>query len=193
PESRAALTTSPGLISEAVNTALWTTPPLQTLVGRYPVRDVELAGVPIRAGECLVLGFAAASLDLAQHSDADTMSTNRAPLTGEPRRTHHLARADLRGRQHGAVDHPAAANPRRPLPRPGRGTGRGSHPGGRVPRAGLRRGQPRPGAAQRRGHDVHEPRPPDLGGGPAQLSPPRSRHGSGDCRNRRGTAAPPAP
>lgn len=81
PESRAALTTSPGLISEAVNTALWTTPPLQTLVGRYPVRDVELAGVPIRAGECLVLGFAAASLDLAQHSDADTMSTNRAHLT----------------------------------------------------------------------------------------------------------------
>src|SRR5690606_22547251 len=60
---RARLATSSTLIAETVNTALWTDPPLQTLIGRYPVQDVPLGAAPGRAGLSLVLGFRAASLD----------------------------------------------------------------------------------------------------------------------------------
>ncbi|HLU99129.1 MAG TPA: cytochrome P450 [Thermobifida alba] len=78
---RARLATSSTLIAETVNTALWTDPPLQTLIGRYPVQDVRLVGAHVRAGDCLVLGFAAASLDLMARSGPDAMLTNRAHLT----------------------------------------------------------------------------------------------------------------
>jgi len=69
------------LISETINVILVRHTPLETIVARHPRRDIELGGYPIRAGDCLVVGFAAASLDLYGEAAAEDVAHNRAHLT----------------------------------------------------------------------------------------------------------------
>ncbi|MFB8104820.1 cytochrome P450 [Streptomyces sp. DSS69] len=64
-DERFALNVSGGRLSvgEALNEVLWLDTPTQNFIGRWAVRDVQLGGRHIRAGDCLVLGIAAANTD----------------------------------------------------------------------------------------------------------------------------------
>jgi cytochrome P450 len=64
-DERFALNVSGGRLSvgEALNEVLWLDTPTQNFIGRWAVRDTQLGGRRIRAGDCLVLGFAAANTD----------------------------------------------------------------------------------------------------------------------------------
>lgn len=50
-------------VPEALNETLWLDTPTQNFIGRWAVRDVELGGRQIRAGDCVVLGLSAANTD----------------------------------------------------------------------------------------------------------------------------------
>ncbi|MCX5412951.1 cytochrome P450 [Streptomyces sp. NBC_00059] len=50
-------------VSEVVEEALWNTPPLAVLPGRFATADLELGGTQIKEGDLLVLGLAAGNLD----------------------------------------------------------------------------------------------------------------------------------
>ncbi|MFJ5646127.1 cytochrome P450 [Streptomyces sp. NPDC093223] len=65
---------------EALNEVLWLNSPSQNLLGRWAIRDTVLAGVGIRAGDCLVLGIAAANSDPQVLSEALAGESNRAHL-----------------------------------------------------------------------------------------------------------------
>ena len=64
-DERFALGVSGGRLSvaEALNEVLWLATPTQNFIGRWAVRDTQLGGRRIRAGDCLVLGLAAANTD----------------------------------------------------------------------------------------------------------------------------------
>ncbi|MFH8609542.1 cytochrome P450 [Streptomyces sp. NPDC018029] len=64
-DERFALNVSGGRLSvgEALNEVLWLDTPTQNFIGRWAVRDTQLGGRQIRAGDCLVLGLAAANTD----------------------------------------------------------------------------------------------------------------------------------
>ncbi|MEU0651766.1 cytochrome P450 [Streptomyces albogriseolus] len=64
-DERFAVNVSGGRLSvgEALNEVLWLDTPTQNFIGRWAVRDVQLGGRRIRAGDCLVLGLAAANTD----------------------------------------------------------------------------------------------------------------------------------
>ncbi|MFJ9687468.1 cytochrome P450 [Streptomyces bacillaris] len=64
-DERFALNVSGGRLSvgEALNEVLWLDTPTQNFIGRWAVRDIQLGGRHIRAGDCLVLGIAAANTD----------------------------------------------------------------------------------------------------------------------------------
>ncbi|MFF7649544.1 cytochrome P450 [Streptomyces sp. NPDC007983] len=57
-------------IGEAMNEVLWADSPLQNVIGRFATRDTRLGGQYIRAGDLLVLGFAAANADPLLWPDA---------------------------------------------------------------------------------------------------------------------------
>jgi cytochrome P450 len=50
-------------VAQAMNEVLWEDTPTQILVGRWAARDTQLGGRPIRAGDMLLLGLAAANYD----------------------------------------------------------------------------------------------------------------------------------
>ncbi|AUG77612.1 cytochrome P450 [Kitasatospora sp. MMS16-BH015] len=50
-----------GLIDEAVNDTLWENPPLSNLAPHYPATDLEFAGQQLRAGDLVLVSFAAAN------------------------------------------------------------------------------------------------------------------------------------
>ncbi|WP_419999127.1 cytochrome P450 [Streptomyces boninensis] len=50
-------------VATAMNEVLWEDTPTQILVGRWAARDTQLGGRPIRAGDMLLLGLAAANGD----------------------------------------------------------------------------------------------------------------------------------
>jgi cytochrome P450 len=64
-DDRFALNVSGGRLSvgQALNEVLWLDTPTQNFIGRWAVRDTRLGGRDIRAGDCVVLGLAAANTD----------------------------------------------------------------------------------------------------------------------------------
>ncbi|QIQ07236.1 cytochrome P450 [Streptomyces liangshanensis] len=64
-DDRFALNVSGGRIGvgQALNEVLWLDTPTQNFIGRWAVRDTQLGGRQIMAGDCLVLGLAAANTD----------------------------------------------------------------------------------------------------------------------------------
>ncbi|MER6462035.1 cytochrome P450 [Streptomyces sp. NPDC001288] len=68
-------------VDEALNEVLWLNSPSQNLLGRWAVRDTVLAGRNVRAGDCLVLGIAAANSDPRVLAEAPAAESNRAHLT----------------------------------------------------------------------------------------------------------------
>ncbi|MBT2370034.1 cytochrome P450 [Streptomyces sp. ISL-10] len=64
-DDRFALNVSGGRLSvgQALNEVLWLDTPIQTVTGRWALRDTTLGGRSIRAGDCVVLGLAAANTD----------------------------------------------------------------------------------------------------------------------------------
>ncbi|GGR77135.1 cytochrome P450 [Streptomyces humidus] len=64
-DERFALSVSGGRLSvgEALSEVLWLDTPTQNFIGRWAVRDTQLGGQLIRAGDCVVLGLAAANTD----------------------------------------------------------------------------------------------------------------------------------
>lgn len=64
-DDRFALNVSGGRIGvgQALNEVLWLDTPTQNFIGRWAVRDTQLGGLQIKAGDCLVLGLAAANTD----------------------------------------------------------------------------------------------------------------------------------
>ncbi|MFI1825564.1 cytochrome P450 [Streptomyces sp. NPDC020412] len=64
-DDRFALNVSGGRLSvgQALNEVLWLDTPTQNFIGRWAVRDTRLGGRQIRAGDCVVLGLAAANTD----------------------------------------------------------------------------------------------------------------------------------
>ncbi|MFF7330029.1 cytochrome P450 [Streptomyces sp. NPDC008150] len=64
-DDRFALNVSGGRVSvgQALNEVLWMDTPTQNFIGRWAVRDTQLGGRRIKAGDCVVLGLAAANTD----------------------------------------------------------------------------------------------------------------------------------
>ncbi|MCP2164951.1 cytochrome P450 [Goodfellowiella coeruleoviolacea] len=73
------------VIDDAIDQVLWTEPPVQNCPGRFPTQNVRVGNVDIKAGDAVVLGFAAAntnfirSLDGSDHDHLE-MAGKRAHL-----------------------------------------------------------------------------------------------------------------
>ncbi|GHE38705.1 MULTISPECIES: cytochrome P450 [Streptomyces] len=82
-DERFAINVSGGRLSvgEALNEVLWLDTPTQNFIGRWAVRDTQLGGRQIRAGDCLVLGLAAANTDPQIWPDAHVGAENAAHLS----------------------------------------------------------------------------------------------------------------
>ncbi|MFJ2173532.1 cytochrome P450 [Streptomyces sp. NPDC101062] len=82
-DDRFALNVSGGRLSvgQALNEVLWLDTPTQNFVGRWAVRDTQLAGRHIKAGDCLVLGFAAANTDPQIWPEGHVGAENSAHLS----------------------------------------------------------------------------------------------------------------
>ncbi|MFF8914864.1 cytochrome P450 [Streptomyces sp. NPDC015032] len=82
-DERFAVNVSGGRLSvgEALNEALWLDTPTQNFIGRWAVRDTQLGGRQIRAGDCLVLGLAAANTDPQIWPDSHVGAENAAHLS----------------------------------------------------------------------------------------------------------------
>jgi cytochrome P450 len=78
PEAMAALRADPTLLPSAVEEMLrWWTPVM--VFRRTATRDVHLGGVPVRAGQKVVVSFAAANRDPAVFADPDRFDIRRSP------------------------------------------------------------------------------------------------------------------
>ncbi|MEU0623394.1 cytochrome P450 [Streptomyces rubiginosohelvolus] len=82
-DERFAVNVSGGRLSvgEALNEVLWLDTPTQNFIGRWAVRDTQLGGRHIRAGDCLVLGIAAANTDPEIWPEAYVGAENSAHLS----------------------------------------------------------------------------------------------------------------
>ncbi|MEV6162152.1 cytochrome P450 [Streptomyces sp. NPDC052052] len=82
-DERFAVNVSGGRLSvgEALNEALWLDTPTQNFIGRWAVQDIQLGGRQIRAGDCLVLGLAAANTDPQIWPEAHVGAENAAHLS----------------------------------------------------------------------------------------------------------------
>ncbi|GHH94999.1 cytochrome P450 [Streptomyces capillispiralis] len=82
-DARFAVNVSGGRLSvgEALNEVLWLDTPTQNFIGRWAVRDVQLGGRQIRAGDCLVLGLAAANTDPQIWPESHVGAENAAHLS----------------------------------------------------------------------------------------------------------------
>ncbi|MEV5239864.1 cytochrome P450 [Streptomyces cinnamoneus] len=65
-------------VEDALDEVLWLDPPMANYAVHYPVEDLDFGGVPLRAGDPVVVSFAAANTDPVLHSDRRT--GNRAHL-----------------------------------------------------------------------------------------------------------------
>jgi cytochrome P450 len=68
-----------GLIDEAIDDTLWENPPMQNLAPHYPAADMEFAGQKLRAGDLVLVSFAAANTGPALTA-ARQAGSNRAHL-----------------------------------------------------------------------------------------------------------------
>lgn len=66
-------------VEQALTEVLWRDPPMHNVVGRWPVRDVELGGRLIREGDALCLGLAGANQE-ARAAAGTGPGANRAHL-----------------------------------------------------------------------------------------------------------------
>jgi cytochrome P450 len=83
-DDRFAVTLSGGRrsVGQALGEVLWTQTPTQNFIGRWATRDTQLGGQRIAAGDCLVLGLAAANTDPAVRPDFGSGSNgNQAHLS----------------------------------------------------------------------------------------------------------------
>ncbi|MFH8220987.1 cytochrome P450 [Streptomyces sp. NPDC018057] len=82
-DERFAVNVSGGRLSvgEALNEALWLDTPTQNFIGRWAVRDTQLGGRHIRAGDCVVLGLAAANTDPQIWPESHVGAENSAHLS----------------------------------------------------------------------------------------------------------------
>ncbi|MGR8007902.1 cytochrome P450 [Streptomyces hypolithicus] len=82
-DERFALNVSGGRLSvgQALNEVLWLDTPTQNFIGRWATRDIQLGGRQIRAGDCLVLGLAAANTDPQIWPDSQVGAENSAHLS----------------------------------------------------------------------------------------------------------------
>ncbi|MEV7979504.1 cytochrome P450 [Streptomyces sp. NPDC086519] len=82
-DERFAVNVSGGRLSvgEALNEVLWLDTPTQNFIGRWATRDVQLGGRQIRAGDCLVLGLAAANTDPQIWPEGHVGAENAAHLS----------------------------------------------------------------------------------------------------------------
>ena len=82
-DERFAVSVSGGRLSvgEALNEVLWLDTPTQNFIGRWAVRDTQLGGRRIQAGDCLVLGLAAANTDPQIWPDSHVGAENAAHLS----------------------------------------------------------------------------------------------------------------
>ncbi|MEU1281474.1 cytochrome P450 [Streptomyces sp. NPDC005805] len=82
-DDRFALNVSGGRLSvgQALNEVLWLDTPTQNFIGRWAVRDTTLAGRRIRAGDCVVLGLAAANTDPQIWPEGHVGAENAAHLS----------------------------------------------------------------------------------------------------------------
>ncbi|WP_234347285.1 cytochrome P450 [Streptomyces specialis] len=62
------------LVEDALDEVLWDAPPMANYAPHYPVQDTELFGVPLEAGELVLISFAAANTDPALPSSRHTLS-----------------------------------------------------------------------------------------------------------------------
>lgn len=69
------------LVSETINYIMLQATPIEVVVGRFPTHNVNIGGYRIRAGDCLVLGFAAANADLLRRTPPEAATYTRAHLT----------------------------------------------------------------------------------------------------------------
>lgn len=82
-DERFAVNVSGGRLSvgEALNEVLWLDTPTQNFIGRWAARDTQLGGRQIRAGDCLVLGLAAANTDPQIWPEGHVGTENAAHLS----------------------------------------------------------------------------------------------------------------
>lgn len=62
------------LVEDAIDDVLWNDPPLANYAAHYPVRDVDLNGVRLPAGDPVLISFAAANTDPALSSSRQLLS-----------------------------------------------------------------------------------------------------------------------
>jgi cytochrome P450 len=62
------------LVEDALNDVLWNYPPMANYGVHYPVHDVDLAGITLRAGDPVVISYAAANSDPSLVSGGPSMS-----------------------------------------------------------------------------------------------------------------------
>ncbi|MFC9248760.1 cytochrome P450 [Streptomyces sp. NPDC057136] len=74
-------------VAEAMNEVLWEDGPTQILAGRWAVRDTQLGGRSIRAGDMLLLGLGAANADPHMRQHISTTGS----LSGQGGNSAHLA------------------------------------------------------------------------------------------------------
>ena len=68
-------------VDDALDEVLFRDPPMANMPARYALADTELAGQPIRAGDAVILGLAAANADPRVHTDDPWLETgNRSHL-----------------------------------------------------------------------------------------------------------------
>ena len=84
PERLAAVREDPASLRTAIEEFLRLDPPVKVVFPRYPLADVELGGVLIRAGEPVVVHFSAVSRDERRYSDAVVYRPGRGADRSEP-------------------------------------------------------------------------------------------------------------
>lgn len=62
------------LVDDAIDDVLWNAPPLANFSAHYPVEDTDLDGIPVQAGEPVLISFAAANTDPALDSSRQLLS-----------------------------------------------------------------------------------------------------------------------
>ncbi|WP_267246580.1 cytochrome P450 [Streptomyces sp. PR69] len=76
PAFRSSLTGGHLSVDDALDLVLWRFPPTQNFPARYATRDVEFGGQPVRAGDMLILGLAAAN------QDPEILPADGSPVVG---------------------------------------------------------------------------------------------------------------
>ncbi|WP_329458939.1 cytochrome P450 [Streptomyces sp. NBC_01497] len=82
-DDRFATTVAGGKLSvgQALNEVLWLDTPTQNFIGRWAARDTQLGGRQIKAGDCVVMSFAAANTDPGVWPDGHVGAENSSHLS----------------------------------------------------------------------------------------------------------------